>query len=323
MTTISAQVIADSVSADRVRLTTFLLRYPRAIHSELMTHRVFSRNASSSRAIPVKKLIQDVLDDPFIPLYWGKNQAGMQAGEEHNEMIPLWDDCEYYRDSSREEAWLKARDHAVNFARAFAYAGYHKQIINRLLEPFAHISVVVTATDFANFFALRNHPDAEPHIQALARSMLAAYHQSVPRLLLPGEWHLPFIGDDEWETIDNQSLIIDRDVINEKLRQVSTARCARTSYRLHDGSFPPLEKDLELFADLMISEPLHASPAEHQATPAANAERGPLTGNFRGWIQNRKLFANEFVADQPYDMSLLSGEDQLRYSYWTLTQNGD
>lgn len=183
MTTISAKVVADSVGRHSPRLTTMLLRYPRWIHAEFMTHRVFSRNAASSRAIPVEKLIKDVLDDPAVPLSWGKNQKGMQAGEACGALVsapvPMAYggrrlELEQSKGRPREEAWLNGRDLAVMSAKAFAAAGYHKQIVNRLLEPFSHITVVVTATQWSNFFALRRHPEAEPHIRLLADRMWEA-----------------------------------------------------------------------------------------------------------------------------------------------------
>ena len=199
MTTISATVVADSIGDHSPRLTTMLLRYPRCIHAEFMTHRVFSRNAASSRAIPVKKLIQDVTDDPFVPLFWGANKPGMQAGEECNAPV-IWENPQFSLETermSREQAWLEARDDAVQYARMFADAGYHKQIVNRLLEPFSHITVVVTATQWSNFFALRLHADAEPHIRRLADRMWEAMAGSTPEVLMPGEWHLPFVSKDE------------------------------------------------------------------------------------------------------------------------------
>lgn len=140
--TISAIVIADTISPAGKRITTLQLRYPRMVHSEFMTHRVFSRNASSSRAIPVERLIEDVLRDTAMPIHWGKNQPGMQARKKHDAPVLL--DGTFV---SNENAWLAARDQAIEAARAFTKAGYHKQIVNRLLEPFAHINVVVTATE--------------------------------------------------------------------------------------------------------------------------------------------------------------------------------
>lgn len=268
-----------------------------------MTHRAFSRNASSSRAIPIKTLIKDVMDDPFIPLHWGKHQKGMQAEFENDEPVLVGFTnsvgVRQGRLQRREQAWLDLRDKAVFTAQSFADAGYHKQIINRLIEPFAHISVVVTATNFANWFALRDHPAAEPHIQLLAKAMWEQYQTNIPKLLKYGDWHLPFVTDEE-----QQKFPLEQSV------QASTARCARTSYRLHDGSFPPFEEDLKLYTDLMVSEPLHASPSEHQATPDSMLFDTRLHGNFRGWIQHRKLFPNENVADKMYDISRLSAEDQ-------------
>ena len=153
--TITAKIIADSISPAGARLTTLQLRYPRFIHAEFMTHRMFSRNASSSRAIPVERLIQDVLDDPAMPVFWGKNQPGMQAREDHHALVggEGVSGYDHFDDSiTREAAWLISRGIAIQHAREFAKAGYHKQIVNRLLEPFSHINVVVTATEWENFF---------------------------------------------------------------------------------------------------------------------------------------------------------------------------
>lgn len=181
MTTISAQTILRSRHSQRPDkvLSTLLLRYPRWIHAEFMTHRVFSRNAASSRAIPIKKLIQDVMENPAIPLFWGKNQKGMQANEECHALVEFgeeWVDTGIgllpdTKRLAREEAWLLARNQAVNAAEAFMNAGYHKQIVNRLLEPFAHITVLVSATEWENFLELRDHKDAEPHIRMLAQEI--------------------------------------------------------------------------------------------------------------------------------------------------------
>lgn len=155
MTTISATIIADSIGAQNHRLTTMLLRYPRCIHAEFMAHRVFSRNASSSRAIPVERLIADVERDPFVPLHWGKNQKGMQAHEECDASLSLKDlGTGELWSINREEAWLNLMEEAVRVAKAFSDAGYHKQIVNRLLEPWAHINVLVTGTQWSNFLAL-------------------------------------------------------------------------------------------------------------------------------------------------------------------------
>lgn len=261
--TISAKVIEDSISAGCPRLITMELKYPRFIHSEFMTHRVFSRNASSSRAIPIEKMIQSVLDDAAMPVEWGSNKPGMQAGSQIN--------C-------REEAadrWLLARDEAVHHARRLHGLGLHKQIVNRVLEPFAHITVVVTSTEWDNFFALRRHDDADPTIRALADAMWIAQISSTPRKLTLGDAHLPYLNDSERNHMYCQRL--------------SAARCARVSYLTHDGTVPSVEEDLALYHRLVGSAPMHASPLEHQATPDGQRDNKHHWGNLRGWVQYRKL----------------------------------
>lgn len=311
--TISATIIADSISPQGIRLTTFQLRYPRFIHAELMTHRTFSRNASSSRAIPVTKLIEDIEQDPAIPIYWGSNKPGMQAGEEIN--TPVY--CQRSPgepggiDNSPREAWLYSMELAIMQAENFHEAGYHKQIVNRILEPWAHINVVVTATDYENFYALRRHSDAQPEIKDLADKMWLAQNQSTPTLLQPGEWHLPYITDeDRREAYHGPSQTPE---INALIR-ISVARCARVSYLTHDGRKTTWDEDLALYEKLVGGMPLHASPAEHQATPDMPQERAEMMakyggwnisddewehrsewGNFRGWRQFRKQLPGEFT----------------------------
>lgn len=268
---IQAKIIEDSVNPSGVRLTTFVLTYPRFIHSEFMTHRMFSRNASSSRAIPVKKSIQMVVSEPVIPLAFTKNKPGMQggealSGEAHEKAV---------------EIWLKARDAMVDFANQLADLEVHKQYANRLLEPFAHITVVCSATDYDNFYALRCHEMAQPEIHALADLMYEASLASVPVQRLGGEMHLPFVSDEERQSLSNELVI-----------KMSVARCARVSYLNHDGKKPTLEEDLALYNRLVGSAPIHASPAEHQAI-ARNYDGH--SGNFRGWTQYRKLLSNENI----------------------------
>lgn len=319
MTTITAKVIADSVlPGSGSRLTTLQLRYPRWIHAEMRTHRLLrqseegptpslmedenlSRNASSSRAVPVAKLIEDVLRDPAVPIFWGKNQKGMQAGGEHNaivkvavqygmDMIPM--------DLPREEAWRRGLDQAVELAKAFDEAGYHKQLVNRLLEPFSHINTVVTATEWGNFFELRDHPDAEPHLRMLAQAIIGAIAGSNPWVLRRSDWHLPYVDPFEWT--ETEQLI--------EMIKASVARCARVSYLTSEGKKPTLSEDVTLYDRLVSSRPLHASPAEHQATsleglvyypgvlevlgwqPSLQALPLQLSGNFSPeWVQLRKI----------------------------------
>ena len=191
---ISATIIAHSKSAvDGKEIITYELEYHRYIHSECLTHRMWSRNAASSRAIPVSKMIDLVRTSPATPIHWGKNQAGMQASEECNNDVSM--DWDYYNDEpvhgTPEDAWAEASSHAMYKAECFNEAGYHKQITNRLLEPFQMIKVVVTATEWDNFFWLRFHKAAQPEIQELARCMLVAKKRSVAEVLQAGEWHTP------------------------------------------------------------------------------------------------------------------------------------
>lgn len=300
--TISAKIIADSICNGH-RITTFELEYPRFIHAEFMTHRLFSRNAASSRAIPVKKAIELIRQDTAKPIHWGKNQPGMSAKEECSELIEI-NDLHY----DRYEWWDDARDAAIEHAEAFDKAGYHKQIVNRMLEPFSHIKVVCTATEYDNFFYLRCHKDAQPEIQRLAELMYAEYIKSKPVELKPGEWHVPYYRNGYWTPRnDDESL--------EDALAISSSCCAQVSYRKLDDS---LEKAKDIYKRLVDSKPVHASPFEHQGTPMEEAyfcddeqvmlhcntdnetldsegithfdRRGyAWSGNFRGWIQHRQL----------------------------------
>lgn len=270
--TITASVIADSVSPQGDRLTTMQLRYPRFIHAEFMTHRVFSRNASSSRAIPIEKMIRDVIEDPAMPVAWGSNKPGMQAGDE----LTGYDlqDC--------KAEWMRARDAAVASAKEIARLGAHKQIVNRLLEPFGHISVICTATEWDNFFALRCHPDADPTMRALAEAMREAMANSHP---MEREWHLPYVTEEDWR-LEHGPRFPTRQETFAHLAKVSAARCARVSYLNHDGTSPNIEKDLVLAQRLLDSR--HMSPFEHQARVTGD-EGTALWGNFTGWDQFRKM----------------------------------
>lgn len=269
-------IIADSVSNAGIRLTTMRLRYPRFIHAEFMTHRVFCRNASSSRAIPITRQIDDIIRDTAMPLHWGKNQAGMQAHDECDAQVNL---DTFPGACSREQAWRFARDQAIATAKAFNQAGYHKQIVNRLLEPFAHITVVVTATEWDNFYELRCHPDAQPEMRHLAEMMRDAHNASVAKEVEPFDWHLPFITDGDREKHDITTLV-----------KASVARCARVSYLTHDGGEPDIEKDVELYTKLVGARPIHASPAEHQARADIGRVWRPKDhGPLRGWLQLRKM----------------------------------
>ncbi len=321
---IEARVICDSISENGNRLTTFKLRYPRFIHSEFLTHRVISRNASGSRAVPTAKLLEEARSDSLraSPIFWGKNQRGMQAIEECNNHIPISLELGYLTEGktySREAAWKDAAECAAEAAECFAAAGYHKQIVNRLLEPFVHINVVATATEWDNFFGLRLHRDAQPEIQALARQMWSARQLSKPLLTAAGVWHLPFVSEEERHDALLRSRYVghgnseefDYEGAQKELIKISVARCARVSYESFEtGRRSTVEEDLRLFDRLLGEQPLHASPAEHQARPDQWSDDGTearwvypeLHGNFVGWVQFRKTLSGESCAPLPDEL---------------------
>jgi len=258
---IEVSIIEDTINGDS-RLTTFQLKYPRIVHAEMLTHRTFSRNASSSRAIPVKKTIEEIRHSPAMPTEWGKNFPGMQS----KELLAEKDAKEM------EQLWREAANSACDVAERMLSYNAHKQIINRILEPYTFISVVVTATDYKNFFELRNHADADPTIRVLAKMMQEAYEANSPRRLKVSEWHLPYVTADEKRKHPDNELAL-----------ASAARCARVSYKNHDGSNCNIEKDLALADKLKKSR--HLSPFEHQAKPNSYGEN-----NFKqGWMQHRYI----------------------------------
>ena len=232
-----------------------------------MTHRMFSRNAASSRAIPVEKMLKRVKENPFVPIHWGVNQKGMQA------------DLQFSGDDAQhcEEIWLQTRDASVASVESLLQIGLHKQIANRLLEPWMWITVICTGNQIAyeNFFKLRCHPAAEPHIQKVAYLLRDQYDASQPKLLQACEWHLPLTGFDGDEVLSELELV-----------KVSTARCARVSYLTHDGR-RDIQADIELHDRLKESG--HWSPFEHvaQALVGKGGNLGPH------WTQYRKQFIGE------------------------------
>jgi thymidylate synthase ThyX len=269
---IEASVVKDSVSPAGKRITTLQLKYPRFIHSEVMTHRAFSRNASSSRAIPVSAQLKSIKKDMAAPIHWGANKPGMQADKELSR----------FKIFLAKSLWTLAGRSACFFAGLMNKLGAHKQVVNRITEPFSYISVVLTATEFDNFFALRYHHMAQPEIYELAKKMYQAYSSSTPKQLELGQWHLPYVSEEEVAEMDIEMAL-----------KCSVARCARVSYNNHDGTKPVIKKDLELYDRLLGHHPVHASPAEHQATPYKT--KGKASGNLVGWRQYRKTIANENI----------------------------
>lgn len=257
-----AEILADSITEGGQRLTTMKITYPRFVHSEFMTHRRFSRNAASSRAIPVKKMIERILENTAAPIVWGENRRGMEA-------TAMLDD----RDQILSEAgWYAARDAMIAQAQRFIEIGVHKQIANRLLEPFMWMTVIVSSTEWDNFFKLRCAKNAQPELAHIAWMMKDELEANTPQVVRRGEWHLPMIRPDELN------------IVRSHLIKVSAGRCARVSYLTHDGR-RDIAEDLRLHDDLVRDE--HWSPLEHQAQ--ADPWAGP-SGNFTGgWVQYRQM----------------------------------
>jgi hypothetical protein len=269
---IQAQVLADSLNhANDCRVTTFLVTYPRFILAELNTHRVLSRNTASSRAIPVSKTLREVWKNPAAPVRFGRSRRGMQdAGPMTGLRLGL---C--------RGLWFGARYPAMAAAWLMVKAGLHKQVANRLLEPWVWTTTVVTATEWENFYRLRLHKDAQPEFRELAERMLDAHRKSKPVRLLPGKWHLPFASPVELSDITHG-----RVSVWDELKRC-TARCARTSYVNFYGKDDP-EDDRRLHDRL--AESGHWSPFEHCCQAATEP---CFYGNLRGYLPYRKLFPNE------------------------------
>jgi thymidylate synthase ThyX len=288
MANIEARIVGDSVNPAGVRLTSFILKYPRFIHAEFMTHRCFSRNAASSRAIPLGKMMDAVRLYPAGFEFWGSNKPGMQAGEE----LPRDD---IYQCGGVMNELRRA---SLAAAEKLGHLGLHKQNANRCLELFSHITVLCTGTQsgYGNFFALRAHPAAQPEFQVLAYRMLARYTENTPQELNWGDWHLPkFEGMDDYMGYASWEVIL----------KIATARCARLSYLTFDGAHDS-NKDIELHDSLVANG--HWSPFEHcaQATeghayPWSNFDNPRVTdgpgglgiGGLSHWFQYRKQFENE------------------------------
>jgi thymidylate synthase ThyX len=300
---ISCTVIADSLSITN-RMVTLELEYPRFIHSELMTHRMLSKNAASSRAIPIKKMHETITEKTAMPVHWGKNQPGMSAKEEVDDLVK----------QGAEGVWNSARDAMLSHSTVMSDMGLHKQIANRITEPFQLMKTVISGTEWANLIWLRHHPDAQPEFYDLADCIVKCLQQSESMLIVSGEWHTPYVH--RFRDIDGVLQYLDSN--GEKLSvedaiKVSASCCAQVSYRRNDDS---LEKAKDIFARLIDSKPIHASPIEHQATPMKfkdaclySQDMNPTiweegithmdrnkqywSGNLRGFIQHRKLIASE------------------------------
>jgi hypothetical protein len=270
---VPAKIILDSINSQGDRLTTMEVTFHRFVLAEFNTHRAFSRNSASSRAIPVEKQLKRVAENPALPLEWASEIKGMQGGPEL--------DGELFDRAA--ELWIGVRDHTVKAVEAYVLAQkeddlprLHKSLLNRLLEPFMWHTVIVSSTEWQNFFDQRCSPLAQPEIRDVAEDMRRAYEFSDPQHLERFDWHTPYIQPDE----ANLSM-------TDRVK-VSAARCARVSYLTHDGE-RDIDKDLELFDRLVSADPPHWSPLEHVARPVASP--GDVArGNFSGWEQLRHLW---------------------------------
>lgn len=298
---IKATIIADSISPQGVRLTTFEIEYPRFILAELNTHRMLSKNSASSRAIPSKSLHEHILQYPARPVFWGKNQPGMKAKE------ALEPDL-----AKRAELLWDAAIHAsILYSSEMTNLGLHKQIANRPVELGMTMKTVISGTEWNNLWHLRDHEDAQPEFAALAGAMRTEYANSTPVLLNPGEWHLPYI--DVYRITPGGTLRYfsqaGEELSLEDARIISASCCAQVSYRKNDDN---IDKARKIYKQLIESTPAHASPVEHQGTPMPtryatgeysrdwpegishqDRDGNYWSGNFKGWIQFRKLIPNE------------------------------
>lgn len=334
---ITAKVICDSISESGKRITTFELEYPRYIHCELLTHRMLSKNCSSSRAIPIEKMLGYIENNMAVPVYLGRNKSGMQAVEEielKDEALSVWKDSFYQvEDSVNDLLDLKV----------------HKQIANRLTEPYQMMKVVVTATEWDNFFNLRIDKDAQPELVMLADKMFNAMQGSMPKTLKVGQWHLPYV---EVEADSDSSrceyFIYDKDETESETNgymykiglpledaiKISVASCAAVSYRTENMTLAKADK---IFDMLINAETLHSSPFEHVAKPIIDEDlysvdytnpdlqtrvkntlstakgvthinnKGEFcSGNFTGWIQYRHLLNNNTCNNFDYNNRMKS-----------------
>jgi hypothetical protein len=282
------KVILASQADNGKILWTLECRYWRPIHAEWLTHRVFARNSGSSRAIPFMKQVKKVLAEKPGPRWWGASQKGMQAKEEikgwRRTLAPIW--WSWSRYTACANAWF---GHKV--------LGLHKSIPNRVIEPFSNITIIVSATEWDNFFELRDHSDALPEFQDLARAIRTVMKDYKDRGLIQhlkaGEWHLPYLLPHEISS-PNLSLI-------NKIK-MSTARCSRVSYENLDATEATLKKEIQQHDSLVGSVPRHSSPAEHpcMAGPSASISSGPL----QGFIQYRAFLEDGSPIPEPIQTEL-------------------
>lgn len=272
---IDVKVIADSINPDTgKRITTLAIKIPRIILSEHNTHRSLSRNFSSSRAIPAKKLRKEAWEHPFVPIYWGANKSGMSADQQ----------LTGFNLSMAKFSWKLAGKFAVMFHKMMELVGVHKQTCNRIIEPWMSVVGTITSTEWDNFLRLRYDRNAQPEIIVLAKKIHDAIKASEPTVPENGI-HLPFIDEEERRTFPIDQLI-----------KISVARCCRTSYANCLGKKSQPEEDIKLYHRLLGNG--HFSPFEHIAlipnhSRVAKELQYDLQRNFRGWYQLRAFIQPE------------------------------
>lgn len=290
---IYAQIIADSISPTGQRLTTFEVRFHRWVLAEFNTHRMLSKNSASSRAIPIWKRIEQVRSCPAVPVKWGRDQSGMQdAGSITPELV-----------EKAKLDWIEGSIEACDRAERLCNLGIddegkpvslHKGLVNRLLEPWLYHTVIVSGTSWDNFYNQRDSALAQPEIEEVAKAMRLAHQHSTPVELDYGQYHTPYVGPDETLTFDLLELL-----------KLSVSRCTRVSYE-NQGGVRELASDMDLYDRLVYSDPMHASPLEHIATPSDTS-----LGNFKGWGQMRHLIEaklNPVTDYNAFPLSTYSGE---------------
>lgn len=284
-----AEIICDSISSDGIRLTTFEVEYPHAVHKDLMTHRMLSRNFKTYRGFPPEKIWDAILADPYVPEVWYERVKGMEDGD------PITDE---ERTSQAYNLWAQHIFHCLLTAKSLNALGISKSQVNLPTQDLTWIRGVITATEWDNFFHLRTEinpktgrPKARPEVAKIVGMMKALYEQEEPWVLQPGEWHLPYVKDYE---LYGASAVMDiREPVSvnwDFWKKISAARCGRVSFLTHDG-VRDLSAD-ETLHDSLLND-LHMSPFEHQATPIGGSDMHPAnryywSGNFYGWKQYRK-----------------------------------
>lgn len=320
----NCKIVADSINTFGNRITTFELTYPRIVHAELMTHRLFSRNAASSRAIPVRKMIESVKNNMFTPLAIQKAHKGMQ-GTDYFEGVEL---------EKAKQLWIESAELAIQQAEKMEKFGISKQIVNRVVEPYQYYQVLVTATEWDNFFELRcpkyyyepenkyfkskkdysnywfecfgsgieeviegnptiwwlkiNKSQAEIHIQAIAELMWDEINSSTPKQLKAGEWHIPNLGH-EWDDYALLNLVSTPEWLSSGKKLIDEkikVAAAHCAKISYDnfGTKIDYEADIRLHDRLLAER--HMSPMEHCAVCKND---NTWYANFKGWQSYRNI----------------------------------